>query len=66
MTLTLSLVAATLALTVFAGWRGARQWHPSQKVRMAPWRFIMVVSAAVTVLLLIHVATLLGMPQRPL
>ncbi|MDQ8027099.1 MAG: hypothetical protein REJ23_00105 [Brevundimonas sp.] len=64
MRLTLILTAAFLALTLFAGWRGARPWDPSQKVRMAPWRFIMVMSGAVTVLLLIHIGALLGVPQR--
>ena len=64
MRLTLILVAVALAITVFAGWRGARPWDPSQKVRMAPWRFIMVMGGAAVVLLLVHVATLLGMPQR--
>lgn len=61
---TLALTAAALAITVFAGWRGARPWDPSQKVRMAPWRFIMVMGGAVTVILLIHVGALLGVPQR--
>lgn len=65
MTLTLALTAVALAITGFAGWRGARPWDPSQKVRMAPWRFIMVMGGAATVILLIHVGTLLGVPQRP-
>ena len=64
MTPTLVLLAATLAITVFAGWRGARPWDPSQKVRMAPWRFIMMMGGAAIVMLLIHVAALLGVPQR--
>ncbi|MFN3559914.1 MAG: hypothetical protein ACK4UQ_11590 [Brevundimonas sp.] len=64
MTPTLALVAVTLAITVFAGWRGARPWDPTQRVRMAPWRFIMVLGGAVTVLLLVHVGALLGVPQR--
>lgn len=66
MRLTLILVAVALAITVFAGWRGARPWDPSQKVRMAPWRFIMVMGGAAIVLLLVHVAALLGLPQRQL
>jgi hypothetical protein len=65
MTLTLALTVVALAITVFAGWRGARPWDPSQKVRMAPWRFIMVLGGAAVVILLIHVGTLLGVPQRP-
>lgn len=66
MRLTLTLAAVALAITVFAGWRGARPWDPSQKVRMAPWRFIMVMGGAAVVLLLVHVAALLGLPQRQL
>jgi len=64
MTLTLALTAAALAVTVFAGWRGARPWDPSQKVRMAPWRFIMVLGGAAVFVLLIHVGSLLGVPQH--
>lgn len=67
MTLTTTLIAsaAVLALAVFAGWRGARPSNPARGVRMIPWRLIMVTSGAVLMLMLIHVATLLGLPQRP-
>ncbi|HEY0925522.1 hypothetical protein [Brevundimonas sp.] len=64
MRLTLILTAVALAITVFAGWRGACPWDPSQKVRMAPWRFIMVLGGAAVMVLLIHVGALLGVPQR--
>lgn len=64
LTPTLILLAAALALTVFAGWRGARRWQPGMKVRMAPWRMIMLLSATAVFVLLIHLAALLGMPQR--
>jgi hypothetical protein len=62
--LTLGLIAGVLLLTVFAGWRGARPSQPHQGVRMIPWRFVMLLSAAFLVLLLVHAAALLGMPQR--
>lgn len=65
MTLTLGLTAAVLALGVFAGWRGARPWDPRRGVRMMPWRFIMLLSGVGVVVLLVHVGTLLGVPQRP-
>jgi len=65
LTTTLALAAAALALAVFAGWRGARPWDPRRGVRMIPWRLIMVLSAAAVLVLLIHVGTLLGVPQRP-
>ncbi|OGN43501.1 MAG: hypothetical protein A2623_00045 [Caulobacterales bacterium RIFCSPHIGHO2_01_FULL_70_19] len=64
LTATLAAAAAALALTVFAGWRGARPWDPRKGVRMMPWRWIMVLSAAAVLVLLVHVGTLLGVPQR--
>ena len=62
--LTLTLIAAVLALAVFAGWRGARPSQPHRGVRMMPWRFIMVLSAAALVVLIVHLAAMLGLPQR--
>jgi hypothetical protein len=61
---TLSLTGAALALTVFAGWRGALPWQPHRGVRMIPWRLIMLLSGTAVFLLLIHLAALMGMPQR--
>lgn len=64
LTVTLALIAAAVALTVFAGWRGARPWDPRQGVRMMPWRVIMLLSATAVFILIIHLAALMGMPQR--
>jgi hypothetical protein len=64
MPLTLALVAAVLALAIFSGWRGALPWDPRKGVRMIPWRLIMVLSGAALLILLVHVGTLLGVPQR--
>ena len=63
MTLTLSLLAASLVVGAFAGWRGAR---PSDflRPRMVPWRFIMLLSGALAFLLMIHVGTLLGLAPQ--
>ena len=63
MTMTLSLLAATLIVGGFAGWRGAR---PSDflRPRMVPWRFIMLLAGAFAFLLMIHVGTLLGVTPR--
>ena len=65
LTLTLALLAAAVALAVFAGWRGARPSQPHLGVRMIPWRFVMILAGAVALVLLVHVAALLGMPQPP-
>jgi hypothetical protein len=58
--LTLILLAASTALAVFSGWRGARPPDVSKEPRMVPWRFIMLVAGALTFLLLIHLATVLS------
>ncbi|RZJ97072.1 MAG: hypothetical protein EON88_04340 [Brevundimonas sp.] len=64
LSVTLSLIAGVLAFTLFAAWRGARPLNVLKGPRMAPWRFMMLMGAAVLMLLLIHVATLLG-AERP-
>lgn len=63
LTLTLALLAGAVALVVFAGWRGARPSQPHLGVRMVPWRFVMILAGAMVVVLLVHLAALLGMPQ---
>jgi len=65
LSLTLALLAAAVALTVFAGWRGSLPWDLRRGVRMMPWRFIMMLSGAAVFILAVHLAALLGMPQRP-
>ena len=56
-TQTLILLAAALAAVVFCGWRGARPSMPG-KVRMIPWRFMMLLAAFGVVLCLIHLASI--------
>ncbi len=62
--MTLALLAAALALAVFAGWRGSRPWDPRRGVRMIPWRFVMLLSGAAVFILAIHLGALMGLPQR--
>jgi hypothetical protein len=63
--LTLALLAAAVALAIFAGWRGSRPWDLRRGVRMVPWRFIMLLCGALILVLAIHLGTLMGVPQRP-
>lgn len=60
LTVTLSLLALFAAVTVLTGWRGARPSDPVRGVRMIPWRFLMILSAAFCMLLVIHVFALLS------
>ncbi len=62
---TLILLAAALAMTVFAGWRGARPPDPWKGPRLIPWRFLMIGAAALALLLLVHLATLFGAARAP-
>ena len=64
MTVTLILLAAALALTLFAGWRGARPPDLLRGPRMAPWRFLMLLGGALVFLLVIHLGALAGF-HRP-
>ena len=59
LTLTLELAAGFLATAVFAGWRGARPPNPHKGPRLMPWRFLMIMSAAVLLYVLGHLVHLL-------
>jgi len=58
--LTLMLTLAAVALAVVAGWRGARPPDPHKGPRLIPWRFIMLMTTAGIVVLLVHVVNLMG------
>ena len=60
MNVTLSAIAALLALTVFAGWRGARPPNPHKGPRLMPWRFIMLLAAACALIVFVHLVNLMG------
>jgi hypothetical protein len=67
---TLSLLIACLAIAVFAGWRGARAPDLLRGPRLLPWRFIMLLCAALAMYLAAHLLSLLGVitpgsQQRP-
>lgn len=58
---TLAFLAATIGLTALAGWRGARPPDLIKGPRMIPWRMVMVLSAAASLYLLVHLAALAGL-----
>lgn len=62
---TLILLGAAVTVMVFCGWRGARAPDPLKGPRMIPWRFLMIGAAAISMLLLIHLATLGGAVRAP-
>jgi hypothetical protein len=60
LTATLSTLVAAVALAVFAGWRGSRPPDLMRGPRMVPWRFVMVLSSAVALFMILHLMTLAG------
>ena len=61
LTLTLSLLAACLAVALFAGWRGARPPDPMRGPRLVPWSLIMTLAACGALVFLVHLLNLLGL-----
>jgi hypothetical protein len=56
-----ALAVACLLLAVFCGWRGARPWNPAKGVRMIPYRPLMLLFAALSVIFLIWTANMAGL-----
>jgi hypothetical protein len=59
--LTMVLLAAAVVLGAACGWMGARAPDLRRGPRMAPYRFLMILAAAVALMLLVHLANLMGL-----
>ena len=59
-TVTLTALAACLALAVLCGWRGARPPDLARGPRLIPYRFLMLLAGAGALVLLAHVGGLAG------
>lgn len=60
LTTTVILIVVSLTIAVVCGWLGARPADPRRGVRMMPWRAMMLLAAAFALILLPHLASLLG------
>lgn len=58
---TLAAAAAALTACVFFGWRGMRPPDPARGPRLIPHRLLMLVSAAVVLVLVVHLLNLVGL-----
>lgn len=65
LTVTLTLLVASALFGMLCGWRGARPTDIHKGPRMMPWRFLMLLSAALVMLLLIHLIALVGGGKPP-
>jgi hypothetical protein len=57
--ITLVLMLAAVALTVFCGWMGAKP-RDYAKPRIVPWQFIMLLSAAIVLVMIVGLLNELG------
>ncbi len=59
--LTLVIAIGAALLAALSGWLGARPPDPLRGPRLAPWRFLMLVSAAVVLMTIVHLVNLAGL-----
>ncbi len=57
---TVIVMIAAAGISVLCGWMGARPWDIRKGPRMVPWRFLMVLSFTLGLLMLVHLLNLLG------
>jgi hypothetical protein len=57
---TIALAVLCLAATIFCGWRGALPPNPAKGPRMVPWRALMLLGAALEIVLIVRIASQLG------
>jgi hypothetical protein len=57
--ITLVLLLAAVALTVFCGWMGAKP-RDYAKPRIVPWQFMMLLSAAIVLVMIVGLLNELG------
>ena len=57
---TLILLACAVGLTLFFGWRGAQPPDLVRGPRMLPYRFLMVLAAAIALFAVVHLLNLAG------
>ncbi len=57
---TAALALAAAAFATLFGWLGARPFDPRKGPRLAPYRFLMLLCAAVVLFMIVHLVNLAG------
>lgn len=57
---TLALALGAVALAAMFGWLGARPFDPRKGPRLLPYRFLMLLSAAAALMMIVHLVNLAG------
>ena len=58
--ISIAIAVAAALLAALSGWLGARPADPARGPRLAPYRFLMLVGAAVVLMMLVHLVNLAG------
>jgi hypothetical protein len=64
-TTTAIIAGLSAAVAAFCGFMGARPLKLDDDVRLVPWRFIMLLAATVTIIMVVHLLTLSGLKTDP-
>ncbi len=62
LTTTAVVLAVTAALTVLCGYMGQRPMNPVKGPSLIPWRFLMVLFFTASLLMVVHLLNLSGVP----
>ena len=58
--ITIAITIAAASIAALFGWLGARKPDPARGPRLAPYRFLMLVAAAVVLMMIVHLVNLAG------
>jgi hypothetical protein len=64
-TTTAVIAGLCTVIAAFCGFMGARPLKLDDDVRLIPWRFIMLLAATATVIMVVHLLTLSGLKSDP-
>ena len=60
MIITIAIAVGAASLAALFGWLGGRKPDPARGPRLAPYRFLMLASAAVALMMVVHLVNLAG------
>ncbi|MEL7481021.1 MAG: hypothetical protein AAGJ29_05635 [Pseudomonadota bacterium] len=61
---TLAGLAAVLGIAVLSNWQAGREWN-GLRPRIIPWKFVLILSGFLAIVLIVHVVNLLGVETGP-
>lgn len=62
--ISLALLATAILLAIYANWKAGQPWD-DMNPRIIPWRLVLIMSAFVAILVLVHLANLAGIETGP-